>query len=167
MVAWGIAAALLMLPFVAMQCSNEVAWDESDFNLMGFMLFTACGLFELATRSSGILAYHAAAGVAVLTAFQLVWMNHAVGIIGTEDNTANLMFGGVLAIGIIGSIIARFPPHGMAQARVAAAIAEALVAVFALIMGYFTFILVAFFAEIWLVSAWLFRKAVREQMSAE
>jgi hypothetical protein len=32
-------------------------------------------------------------------------MNLAVGIIGSEDNLANLMSGGVLAVAIIGAII--------------------------------------------------------------
>ena len=62
-------------------------------------------------------------------------MNLAVGIIGTEDNPANLMYGGVLAVGIVGAIIARFQPHGMARALVATALAQALVAVIALIAG--------------------------------
>jgi hypothetical protein len=53
-------------------------------------------------------AYRAAVGVAIAAAFILVWMNLAVGIIGSEDNPANLMYGGVLAIGIIGAVIARF-----------------------------------------------------------
>lgn len=166
LIAWIGASGLLMLPLVAMQFTNEVAWDEWDFILMGAMLFTACGLFELATRMSGSRAYHAGVGVAVATAFLLVWINLAVGIIGTEDDPANLMFVAVIAIAILGAIIARFQPRGMALAMVAAAIAEALVAVLVLFMGHVTFILTAFFAGMWLVSAWLFRKAAREQISA-
>jgi hypothetical protein len=54
-------------------------------------------------------------------------MNLAVGIIGSEDNPANLMYGGVLAVGIIGAIIARFEPHGMARALVATTLATSAV----------------------------------------
>jgi hypothetical protein len=77
----------------------------------------------------------------------------------------------VLAVGIIGAIIARFQPDGMARALVATALAQALVAVIALIagMGYPAspplelLFLNGFFAALWLISAWLFRKAAREQ----
>jgi hypothetical protein len=93
------------------------------------MLAVACGTYELAARMTGNSAYRAAVGVAVAAAFILVWMNLAVGIIGTEDNPANLMYGGVLAVGIIGALIARFQPDGMARALFATALAQALVAV--------------------------------------
>ena len=58
----------------------------------------ACGTCELAARMTGNSAYRAAVGVAVAAAFILVWMNLAVGIIGTEDNPAKLMYGGVLPV---------------------------------------------------------------------
>ena len=45
------------------------------------------------------------------------------------------MYIGVLAVGIIGAIIARFRPHGMVRALIATALAQALVAVIALIAG--------------------------------
>jgi hypothetical protein len=94
-------------------------------------------------------------------------MNLAVGIIGNEDNPANLMYGGVLAVGIIGAVIARFQPHGMARALVATALAQALVAVIALIAGLgYTLILTGFFVALWLTSARLFRKAAQEQVFA-
>jgi hypothetical protein len=41
----------------------------------------------------------------------------------------------VLAVGLIGAIIACFRPHGMARALFATALAQALVAVIALIFG--------------------------------
>jgi len=42
-----------------------------------------------------------------------------------------LMYIGVLAVGIIGALIARFQPHGMARALFATALAQMLVAVIA------------------------------------
>jgi hypothetical protein len=148
---------MLLLPLFAMQVTDEVDWDVADFALFGAMLVGAGGTFELAARMTGNNAYRAAVGVALAAAFILVWMNLAVGIIGNEDNPANLMYGGVLAVGIIGAVIARFQPHGMARALVATALAQALVAVIAG-LGY-TFILTGFFVALWLISAWLFRKA--------
>ena len=145
-------------------------WDATDFIVMGVMLAVTCGTYALAARMTRNGAYRAAVGVALATAFVLVWMNLAVGIIGAEDNPANLMYGGVLAAGILGAVIARFQPRGMARALFATAIAQGSVAVVALIAGEhqssmssvaeilgLNGILVALF----LGSAGLFRKAAR------
>jgi hypothetical protein len=170
---WG-TAALMLLPLLAMQVTDEADWDVADFAIFGAMLVGAGGAYELAARMSGNTAYRAAVGVAIAAAFILVWMNLAVGIIGTEDNPANLMYGGVLAVGIIGAIIARFQPDGMARTLVATALAQALVAVIAVIggMGYpasppLEILGVnALCAALWLMSAWLFREAAHEQTPA-
>ena len=45
------------------------------------------------------------------------------------------MYVGVLAVGVVGAVIARFRPNGMARALLATALAQALVAVIALIAG--------------------------------
>jgi hypothetical protein len=119
-------------------------------------------------------AYRFAVGVALAAAFILVWLNLAVGVMGTEDDLANLMYIGVLAVGIIGAIIARFRPHGMARALFATALAQALVAVIALIFGLGSpwsgpgeiLALNGFFVSLFLGSAWLFRNAAREQTPA-
>jgi hypothetical protein len=167
MAIWGIAALVLLLPLFAMQLTEEVTWDLADFVVFGTMLVGACGTYELAARVTSNNAYRAAVGVAVAAAFILVWMNLAVGIIGNEDNPANSMYGGVLAVGIIGAIIARFRAHGMARALAATALAQALVAVIALIAGLgYTLILTGFFVALWLTSARLFRKAALEQAHA-
>jgi len=164
---WGTAALVLLLPLLAMQLTEEVAWDLTDFTVFGAMLVGACGTYELAARVTGNKAYRAAVGVALAAAFILVWMNLAVGIIGSEDNPANLMYGGVLAVGIIGAVITRFQPHGMARALVATALAQALVAVIALIAGLgYTLLLTGFFVALWLTSARLFRRAAQEQVFA-
>ena len=163
-VMWCGAALLLLLPWVAMQFTGEVAWDLSDFIIFGAMLLGACGTCELAVRMNGSSAYHAAVGVAVAAAFLLVWINLAVGIIGNENNPANLMYGGVLAVAVIGSLVARFRPRGMACALAATALAQASTAVIAAVAGWgYTFVLTAIFVALWLLSAQLFRRSAREK----
>ena len=163
---WGMAAILWLLPLVAMQMTDEVVWDETDFIVFGAMLLCAAGTYDLAARKTGNRAYRAAVGVAVIAAFLIVWINLAVGMIGSEDNPANLMFGCVLGISLVGAILARFEPGGMARALTAAAIAHGLVAA----VGLFTEVRGGFFsgvlAGLWLLSARLFRQAAREQTSA-
>ncbi|WP_309083627.1 hypothetical protein [Chelativorans sp.] len=174
-VAWAVAALLLLLPLVAMRFTGEVDWDETDFLVMGVLLFGACGAFELAARMTGSTAYRAAVAVALLGTFLLIWINLAVGIIGSEDNPANLMYLGVLAVGIVGAFIARFRPDGMARALAGTALAQILVAAIALAGGLGSegenwpqviVVLNGFFAALWLVSAWLFWEAARAKPSA-
>ena len=46
---------------------------------------------ELVSRKTGHAAYRAALGLALGSAMLLGWVNGAVGIIGSENNEANLM----------------------------------------------------------------------------
>ena len=79
------------------------------------------------------IAYRFAVGLALTAAFLIVWLNAAAGLIGIEDDDpANLLYVGVLAIGFIGAIIARLQPRGMARASFAAALALTLVGAIAL-----------------------------------
>jgi len=164
--AWAAAAFLLLLPLFAMQFTEEVVWDVADFAIFGALLLGAGVTCEIAVRKTGNKAYRTAVGVAVAAAFVLVWVNGAVGIIGNEGNDANLMYGGVLALGVIGALISRFQPRGMALAMYSTAAAQVLVAVIALIAGWGSArdILgaTAFFAMLWVMSAELFRKAASE-----
>ncbi len=124
---------------------------------------------------TGNTAYKAAVGLAIATPLLLVWVIGAVGVLGVDGDPADLMYIGVLAVGIIGAIIARLQPHGMARALCATALAQALVAVIALILGmhqapYSSVIeilgLNGFFVALFLGSAWLFSKAARERTPA-
>ena len=73
-------------------------------------------------------AYRAGFGLALIAAFLIVWFNAAAGLIGIEDDDpANLLYVGVLAIGCIGALIARLQPRGMSRAMIATALALALV----------------------------------------
>jgi hypothetical protein len=96
-------------------------------------------------------------------------MNLAVGLIGSEDHPANLLYAGVLAIGFIGAILARFRPSGMARTLFATALAQALVPVIAMAIwrpqissvGPFLGMLAvnALFVVLFAASAMLFRRS--------
>lgn len=164
---WGAAACLLLLPAVAMQWfpASGVNWTGSDFIVMGVLLAILCGLYELGAWLSGNIAYRAGFGLAALTGFLTIWVNLAVGMLGDEDGTINLMFAGVLLIAAAGALVARLKPRGMAVAMAAAAIAQLGAVGVALALGGYdarelTF--TAMFAVPWLVSAALFRKAAAD-----
>jgi len=117
-------------------------------------------------------AYRSAVCLALAAALLLLWLMGAVGVIGVEGDRADLMYFGVLGVGTIGAIIARFRPHGMARALSATAVAQASVAVIALIAGKHEspissvaeiLGLNGIFIALFLGSAWLFRRAAREQ----
>ena len=84
------------------------------------------------------------------------------------------MYVGVLFVGIVGAIVARFRPDGMARALLAAALAQALVAVIALIAGLghpasppLEILGVSgFFVTLFVGSALLIRYAGRERRAA-
>jgi hypothetical protein len=162
-VAWGGAAASILLPLVAMRFISEVDWDGGDF-LFAVGLVVGVGLvFELAVRMSPTRAYRGAVGIALTAAFLLTWINLAVGIIGNEDNPFNLLYFAVIGVAALGAVAARFRAGGMAVAMALAAVAQIAVAVVALAGGFgFTGPITLFFAGLWLASAWLFRKAERE-----
>lgn len=157
---WGVLAALLSLPLIAMQFTAEVDWSPFDFLFMGVMLSLVGGGYELAVRLSDSLAFRAAMGLAVVASFLLVWINLAVGIIGSEDNPANQMFVAVLAVLFVGSLVAGFKALRMAYVLAAVAATQVAVAVIALVAGFgMIFPITAMFCAFWLLSAWLFRKA--------
>jgi hypothetical protein len=114
-------------------------------------------------------AYRFAVGVALATACILVWLSLGVGIIGKDGDPANLMYFGVLAVGMVGALIARLRPRGMALALYVTALAQAVVAAIALIAGLGLpwsgpaeiVLLNAFFVGMFAGSGWLFRRAAR------
>lgn len=168
MAMWLTGAALLLAPLVAMRFTTEVDWDGADFAFAGVMIFLACGAVELAVRASSSLAYRAGVVFAVGTAFLLVWATGAVGVIGSEDNPANLMFAGVLLSAVVGSSVAAFRARGMATAMFATAVVQVAVGLIALTgnMGTDGAIwpmdvigATAVYATGWLLAGGLFRRA--------
>jgi len=77
------AACILLLPLLAMQMTDEVGWDVADFAVAGALLSGTGLIYVLAAREIGNITYRAAFGVALGVTLLLVWIELAVGIIGT------------------------------------------------------------------------------------
>ncbi|MCD6051711.1 MAG: hypothetical protein K0Q55_3120 [Verrucomicrobia bacterium] len=105
--------------------------------------------------------YRVAVGLAVGATLLLLWIQGAV---ATADDSPGPIFFAVLAVGIIGALLARFRPEGMARAMFVTALAQAFVAVGAMFawQQYVELSLFnGFFIALWISSALLFRKAAR------
>ena len=160
---WCGTAALMLLPVLAIRGTGEAAGEQrGDFVFLGVLLAGVGGAYELAARTSERSAYRVAVSLALASAILVTWMTLAVGIIGSEDHPANLMYGAVLAVPMTGAALVRFRPWGMAMAMIATALAQILIFIIALVAWQaFTGPITVFFSALWLTSAWLFRKAAR------
>lgn len=163
---------LLLIPLVAMQFTQEVNWTFSDFVFAGVLLFGTGLTYLLIARKWNSTAYKLGVGVGVVAGLMLVWANAAVGLVGSEDNPVNLLYGGVLLVALIGAIVARFRPRGMSNAMFAASLTYVAVTLIGLFVWKPTgaaaepsvhlvnvVVFNAVFAAIWAVSGWLFRRA--------
>ena len=78
-----VVAAVLLVPLVAMQFSDEVRWTLSDFAVAGLLLLATGLLIELVLRKIKKVSYRNIAIALILLAFLLTWIELAVGIFGT------------------------------------------------------------------------------------
>lgn len=112
--------------------------------------------------------YGLAIAATLAAALMLIWFSLGIGIIGADGDPANRMYFGVIALGLIGAFVARFQPHGMSRVLIVMAVAQALIAVIAIVakLGYpFSgplelLLLNGFFVAMFVGVAWLFRRAV-------
>lgn len=155
-----VVAAILTVPLITMQFSDEVRWTLFDFVAAGVFLLGTGMAFELIARKATTSAHRIAVAMALAGMLLLVWINLAVGIIGTENNPANLMYAGVLGVGVIGALFARLQPTGMTYVLLVMAFAQASIATFSLVAGLWRSAMVdACFIALWIGSALLFRHA--------
>lgn len=167
-----VVGFILLVPLVAMQFTDEVNWSVGDFIVMGALLFGIGFLYILATRYVTDSAYKIAIGFALGSTLFMIWANLAVGLIGAGPNTGNLMYLGVIAVGIIGIFFSRFTVRGMERTMYAVVVAVVLVAVIALFANMQQYPgssvkeivgVNAFFAILFAISGLLFRYVALEQ----
>ncbi|MCC8361431.1 hypothetical protein [Salinimicrobium sediminilitoris] len=77
------ATAILILPLIAMQFTQEVDWDLRDFIIMGILLYGTSLCIELVMRKVKSTEKRLLYCGAILGALFLVWAELAVGIFGT------------------------------------------------------------------------------------
>jgi hypothetical protein len=173
---WAVAVVLaLVVPLVLTLLGSGVDgegwhWTLFDFIFAFVLLFGSALVYELVSRKLDAGAYKVAVGLAVVTSLILIWVNGAVGIIGNEDNPLNLLYFGVLIVGMIGASFARLRPRGMSYALFATAAVQMVVPVIALFIAQPQITLEApgvvgvfglniFFALLFAGSALLFQRA--------
>ncbi len=125
---WGTGGAILLLPAAGMLVTDEVNWGPGDFGFGALLVIGAGSTFELMVRTTQSRIYQVAVGVALATTFVLLWSNAALGVVGSEDYSANLLFFGVPIVALVGALVARLRPYGMMIALAATAAAQVLAA---------------------------------------
>jgi energy-converting hydrogenase Eha subunit C len=174
-IGWGTAVVLLAAPFVAMQPHAEgVDWSPGDFVFAAVIFATVGRVIELAVRLTLNRLYRAGTALAVLGGFLVIWVNLAVGIVGSEHNPDNLLFFVALLLAVAGGIGARFRADGMVRAMVTTAAAITIAFVIAesgrpdepMVHPLIEAIGTSVFVLLFLASAWLFRRAARDHSSS-
>ena len=74
---------LLLIPFTAMQFSNEVNWSIADFLVMGVLLLSVGLFIELFFRRVKNQKQRIMICISAVFVFLLIWAELAVGIFGT------------------------------------------------------------------------------------
>lgn len=72
---------ILLVPLLAMQFTDDVAWTLFDFAIAGVLLFSAGFVFVLAARRTR--KYRVIIAIVVAAAFLYLWAELAVGIFTT------------------------------------------------------------------------------------
>lgn len=148
-----------------------------QFVLLGLFALALFGVFRfLIGRMPGNRHYKYGMAVTMVTGFLLFWVNGAVGIIGSENNDANMMYLALLAVVFFGSLFSGFRPRPMSWVMAVAAALMVLIAILALGFGlgvsgpvwpWDVVWVTAFFCGFWLSAGWLFREAFRRHSTTE
>ena len=79
-----IVGLLLLIPFIAMQLTDEVNWSFFDFIIMGTMLTIAGSLIEITLNKFKTSKYRIVFTGIIVIIFLLIWAELGVGIFGTR-----------------------------------------------------------------------------------
>ena len=77
------AIAILLIPLIAMNFTNDVNWKIFDFVVAGILLVGAGLTLEFILRKIKTLRYRILFGIALFVVLFLIWVELAVGIFGT------------------------------------------------------------------------------------
>ena len=121
-----VALGLLMVPLVASRVVEGWNWRPSAFVFV-YLLFFATGMaYALIARRMGARSYKAGVLVALVAGFALGWSNMVH--VADSGHPENLAYYSVLAVGIVGALLARLRARGLAFTLFAMAGTLALIA---------------------------------------
>jgi len=122
-----VALGLLMVPLVASRLVEGWNWGPGAFVFV-YVLFFATGMaYALIARRMGAWSYKAGVGIALAAAFALGWSNMVQ--VADSGHPENLAYHSVLAVGIVGALLARLRARGLAYTLFAMAVTLALIAI--------------------------------------
>ena len=82
-VIYGLAALLLIVPFIGMQFTKEINWSSFDFLVAGILLFGTAFCVDMVLKMEKKNAKRMFYIVIILLALFLIWAELAVGIFGS------------------------------------------------------------------------------------
>ena len=121
------ALAVLMVPLVASQFFEDWHWGAGGFVMVYFLFFGTGMAYALIARRMGAWSYKAGVGVALVAGFALGWSNMVQ--VADSGHPENLVYYSVLAVGVVGALLARLQARGLARTLFAMAATLALIAV--------------------------------------
>lgn len=125
----------LLIPFIAMQFTTDVNWSVSDFLIAGCVLFITGTAIVFTLRLKSNIIYRLAFLTTIVSAFLMIWVNLAVGLIGSGANLGNLMYIGVLVILIVGIYLSRYKSEKLEVALFSTALSLVVLGIVALLMN--------------------------------
>jgi hypothetical protein len=171
-----LTALILPIPIVGSIVIADWHWPPGAFVVLGGILFSIGFAYQLVTLGRNDLRYRMAVGMTFAACFVLVWSSF---VQMADVVPAAALYFCVPIVGLVGAVLARLRPAGMARALLATALAQALalVAVLAFLMERTPRITAwtppewrgvggnAFLVLIFAFSAWLFRQVARDPSS--
>ena len=172
--------AALLFPFIAVESADALGLSEDD------AFFDRLPLLLLALILIGIIiavvltwknksGIRSALGLALFTSFLIVWMNAAVGIIGSEENRINIIYYGLVIFSIIWVMFENYSVLGFARSMFASMIVAVLLGVSVMIIAgingvsFIGLIQIAalngMFATLYGISALLFRRSAQNSIN--
>lgn len=121
------ALALLMVPAVASRMVAGWNWPAKAFVLVYFLFFVVGMAYALIARRMDAWSYKAGVGVALATGFVMTWSNMVQ--VADSGQPVNLLYNGVLVVGIVGVLLARLKARGLAHTLFVMVATLALIAV--------------------------------------
>lgn len=173
MIMWGIISVLIVAIRWVTLLTDQSQWSEAlgYSMILGIIGITYELWMWLKTQTK---IYRLAFLIGLGWMLFLGLANGAVGIIGSENNPANLMYWAVFAVWIIGSLISKFKSRGMRVTLFITAFVQLAVPVFAFFVWpaqaswgnagvMWVFVINLIFALLFVVSALLFGRASNQK----